>query len=743
MTGDRREPFGAGAALFGFVLLLLAAMALKGHLLALPTPPAKPAADRFDANRAAARLARVLGDERAHPVDSAANDAVRERLIAELRALGLQPRVRYDFACNAFVRFRTVACARVRNVVATFGPVEAPHLLLNAHYDSTFAGPGAGDDGIGVATLLEVAALLRGRELSRPVTLLFNEGEEMGLLGARAFLDHDPLAGRVDSLLNFEARGVTGPAAMFETSRPNGRALAHFARAAYRPLANSLTTDLYRLIPNFTDVSVFQERGWTILNFAIIGNETRYHSPGDDLAALDRRSLQHMGDQGLALALDLTGGEPARASGERLYADLLGRQLVTLPLMFGLVLLATLLLFFLLETRRRRALGRPVAAVLAAFAGSAAAAFAGQAMLGLIRSGDYWRGYPIVTNLAVYASAAAASLILLVLLARRVETPRLRAAFWLVFLALGALIAIAAPGGAIYFLLPPLLAALGVALGRRWPAAERIGAWAAIMLLYLTFGPSLAMFEELMSNGPHWMFAPIGGAILLPALIELKPLLDRASRRLAAAGAAVLSGAAWSAVVVTPAYSDDRQQLFTIEYAWDASEGRGRWAVNNDGRALPYEGEWRREELPYAARRRWVAPAPRVVVPAPTLELVASRDLATGRRLALRLRTNGAESVTMLAPPTAELRAAGAGSTMRSFGSGGEDERFALRCIGRSCDGAVFQLVAAIRGPIEFTIVGTRSGLPAAAAPLVRARPLLAQPQYGPDSTIAYAKVRL
>jgi hypothetical protein len=743
VTGERRLSLRAGAALVGLVLLLLSAMALKGQLLALPAPPAAPGADRFDAGRAAARLGRVLGDEREHPVDSAAGDAVRARLVAELRALGLQPRVTDDFACNGFVRARTVACARVRNVVATMGPGNGSHLLLNAHYDSTFAGPGVGDDGIGVATLLEIAGLLRGRELSQPVTFLFNEGEEMGLLGARAFLDGDPLAGRVDTLLNFEARGVAGPATMFETSRPNGRALAHFARAADRPLANSLTTDLYRLIPNYTDVSVFEERGWTILNFAIIGNETRYHSGGDNLAALDRRSLQHMGDQGLALALDFSVREPAQASGERLYADLLGRQLITLPLAFGLLLLAILLIFFVVETRRRGALGRPVAVVLAAFALATATAFAGQALLGLIRGGDYWRAYPLVTALAVYASAIAASLIVLALVAREAEAARLRAAFWLVFMALGALISVVAPGAAIYFLLPPLVAALGLALGRRRSATERIGAWLAILLLYLTFAPSLAMFEELMSQGPHWIFAPIGAAILLPALIELKPLLDGAGRRPALAGAAALFVVAWTAVALTPAYSEDRQQLFTIEYAWDADAARGRWAVNNDGRHLPYDGSWQREELPYSARRRWVAPAPRLSAPAPTVQLVGSRETAGGRRLALRLRTNGAQSVTLLAPAAAGLRAAGAGPALRGFGPSGSDERYALRCVGRSCDGAVFHVVVNRAGPIEFTVVGTRTGLPSAAAQLVRQRPALARPQYSPDSTIAFAKVRL
>ena len=58
---------------------------------------------------------------------------------------------------------------------------------------------------------------------------------------------------------------------MFETSRPNAAAIALYRAAVDRPLANSLTTDLYRLIPNSTDVTVFAERPWTILNFAIIG----------------------------------------------------------------------------------------------------------------------------------------------------------------------------------------------------------------------------------------------------------------------------------------------------------------------------------------------------------------------------------------------------------------------------------------------------------------------------------------
>ena len=68
--------------------LLLAGFALKG---ALVEPP--KASGEFNTPRALARLQRILGDQRPHPVDSDADDAVRGRLVAELQAIGLQARI--------------------------------------------------------------------------------------------------------------------------------------------------------------------------------------------------------------------------------------------------------------------------------------------------------------------------------------------------------------------------------------------------------------------------------------------------------------------------------------------------------------------------------------------------------------------------------------------------------------------------------------------------------------------------
>ncbi|MGQ0589575.1 MAG: M20/M25/M40 family metallo-hydrolase [Sphingosinicella sp.] len=729
----------AGLMLTGAIALLLLAMAVKGMLIALPTPPAAGGAG-FDANRAAARLQRILGDERPHPVDSAANDAVRARLIAEMRSVGLEPRVTDDFACNDFVRRRTVSCARVRNVIATIGPDEGQHLLLSAHYDSTFAGPGAADAGIGVATLLETAALLRGQALARPVTFLFNEGEEMGLIGARAFLERDPLRERVDTLINLEARGVTGPAIMFETSQPNAAAIALYRAAAERPAANSLTTDLYGLIPNSTDVTVFRAAPWTILNFAIIGNETRYHSAGDDMAALDRRSLQHMGEQTLAATRIVAAGAAPAAEGQRIYTDVLGRFLVTLPMLFGFVLLGLVLLFFLITGWRRGALGRPLLAMIATLAGATALAWLGQFLLGLLRDGDYWRAFPWVTGLAVYACAITAALLALKLIARDGERTRLRAAFWLLFTLLGALLCVVAPGAAIFFLAPPLAAALGMAAMLWSPHAERIGAWAAIGLLYLTFGPALALFEELMNGGPHWTFAPLGAIILLPALIERKPLIALIRPVFIWGGAGDLFLIGWGAVALTPAYSADRQQQFAIEYVWDAEGRSGRWAVNNDGAAVPLAVEWERTELPYSTRRRWVTAAPALPVQAPGITVIGTQHGGEQRRVRLRLATNGAEAVTLIAPR--ETRASFVFGDDERMGAGPE-ERAIWRCIGRSCDGATVDVVVTRADPVELIVVGSRSGLPAEASPLVAARPANARPQYGADSTIAIDRLRL
>jgi leucyl aminopeptidase len=69
-------------------------------------------------------------------------------------------------------------------------------VLLTAHLDDTSwdseIAPGANDNATGAATLFEAARLLRQFEFERTVKLIWFTGEEVGLLGSRAFVDQYP-----------------------------------------------------------------------------------------------------------------------------------------------------------------------------------------------------------------------------------------------------------------------------------------------------------------------------------------------------------------------------------------------------------------------------------------------------------------------------------------------------------------------------------------------------------------------
>jgi len=113
------------------------------------------APDAFQTERAFNRLERILGNEAPHPVDSPANDLVRQRIQHEIEQLGYIPLIRNDRVCNS-QSSGYASCARVKNIVFsnTPNPTALPNLIMvSAHYDSVPAGPGAADDGIGVASL--------------------------------------------------------------------------------------------------------------------------------------------------------------------------------------------------------------------------------------------------------------------------------------------------------------------------------------------------------------------------------------------------------------------------------------------------------------------------------------------------------------------------------------------------------------------------------------------------------------
>jgi hypothetical protein len=451
-----------------------------------------------------------------------------------------------------------------------------------------------------------------------------------------------------------------------------------------------------------------------------------------------------MGDQTLALTKALAGGAP-RTTGDRIFMDVAGKALITLPMTVGVILLVALIIGLGAVAWTGGRILRSLTIALGTLFLSTALCFVALELVGIIHQGMFWRAHPMWTTLAAYASAILVAVMLLVTIGWRADVRQLRATYWLTYAAIGALIGLIAPGGIIFFLFPPLVALIGMLATRWWKPAEQVGAIAAIVILYLTWGAMLGLLEELLNVGPMWIFAPLGSLIILPILIEAKPLIEQVSLRSSGAVVGILTLTGWAVAAVVPAYSADRQQRFVIEHITDTAKGKASWAILNDGAPLPsgLTGQWKRGALPISERKRWLSAAPSdPVIKAPDVQLMSSVQNGIERTVTVRIAANGNDRVALIAPEDAKIRSAGTQGFVRPIDQS-ENGKYVIDCFGRSCDGLVLELVIGKTAPIDWLIVGSRAGLPSSAAPLLAARPKFARPQYNRDESIVFVSRKL
>ena len=333
--------------------LILVFVALRG----LEQAPAQvvPASDRtaFSAERAYGHLEHLIGENVPHPPGSIAHQVIGERIVARLREYGYAPELQQGLQCSTLAP----GCSAVRNIVAVRrGTGTGPAMMITAHYDSVPGSAAASDDGVGVAIMLEIADLLASREpLLHDVVFLFADSEESGLRGAMLFAERHPLMRRVGLVVNLEARGVAGPSAMFETGADNAGLIRLYGDVAARPVTSSLLFEVYRRMPNNTDYTIYKRAGVTGYNFAFSRGASLYHSVRDDLAHVDRASLQHQGENALAVLLG-AGAVPLAslaADGDASYVDLGTRSLQAWPAGWNVpVAIACLLLVVALAVGR-------------------------------------------------------------------------------------------------------------------------------------------------------------------------------------------------------------------------------------------------------------------------------------------------------------------------------------------------------------------------------------------------------
>ncbi|HVW73959.1 MAG TPA: M28 family peptidase [Rhizomicrobium sp.] len=708
--------------IWGLAVLAVGIWLLSVYGQSMPGPlPADAPATAFSQGRADAVLARVLGPERPHPVGSAEAAAVRGRILQELATMGVVAHPDSETSCVSEARWHQVNCATITNIIADVWPGRGKAVLLMAHSDSVAAGPGGGDDGSGVAVLLETIRALKVRGAAgRPVIALFSDGEEPGLIGASAYIRkaRDDVA----AVVNADVRGDSGASFLFQTSPGDAGLIDLYARGVSHYATSSISGEIYKYLPNDTDLTPALAAGLPGMNFAFIGDVAAYHTPLDRRENIDARSLQEQGDNMLAMADGLRRAPPEQLkSGGLVYLDVLGHWLPRLPspwaLPLSLLAFAVIAVAGFLTPRERHALRRPWLAALMPVLLVAGAVGLGFVLHGLAAwisgHGDPSYAFPVWLRLSLAFGVWTVALL----------TARLSnaTACWLWLAALAIACAIWLPGAVPYFLFPSLVAApllLATVRGGREPAL--LVAALPALLIWIGFA---AIGEQLMGLGLHEMFT----ASLAFGLVSVLPLLRKAwGLGLSCAVSLVLALVLAIVAGFQPAYSRGAPQRLNLHYV--ERDGKAWWVADPvahlpDGLRATAHFSTGIEHQPMTG---YVAADGAARFPAPDAQV--SRQ---GHDVTLQLDAPG-DALALLLPREAGLKSISIGG-IEADAEGRVDT---INCDTPDCGKMRMTLHLSTTAPFQIVLRSVRHGLPQQGAAIVKARPPEAVPSQGGDSTL-------
>ena len=713
----------------------------------------------FSAERAMKHVLAIA--QRPHPIGSAEHDRVRDYLVAQLSNLGLGPQIQ-----NATgVGTRYADAGRVQNILARMPGSQkgGPAVLLVAHYDSVEAGPGAADDSAGIAAILEtIRALRAGAPLMHDVIVLFTDGEESDMLGAAAFVREHPWAKDAAMVLNFEARGTSGRSLMFETG-PSNLDTTRVLRTVPGVTAGSLFTTIYRTMPNDTDLSELALLGTPALNFAFGDGADRYHTSHDDVAHLNVGSLQHHGQQALALARAFANGPlPRRRTGDAVFFDFPGVGLVVYSEKWAIplaLLAAALTLVVIVRSRRETTrFGRDAllsaTATVGAVVLSAAAAYLAGLILSFLHATLPWGGAPAWSPL-YWAAVALLSLVIstasYVVLRRRGSVNGLHAGALLAWTLLSLATAAIVPGSSYLFTWPTLV----VALAALFPDGRGLLTTKGIAMCIAALVTAGLLIPIAYLIGAVFLGVTAAGGIITAAIIALiawllMPLLE-----------IVCDGARWSTPLICTAAalvlvgigaltvraSDVHPVPSMLIYAIDA-DSLDAWLASRASTARA--DAWTRTSLGlFTQGPEWIAHmflyptaivarrVPFLPLPQPTIDILSDSTTSDGRQLSLRVQT--AADATMLgirvtAAPV--ISAAIDGRAVDTTRYRLRTQEWALRYWAPSDAGALLRLTVPVGSTPTLEIIARCPGVPTLPGVSISPRPANVVPVQSGDVTI-------
>lgn len=477
-----------------FLALLIAiVISVLGYIQNSPPPLRNSnSADQFSIARAKPILESLVGDNIPHPAGSEQNKIVRNRIIDFLD----EHNIDYELHRTSNVYKITGETVPLVNIIAKI-PGENPTgtVMLAAHYDSVPAGPGACDDGVGTAVVLEIGRMIsEAKQRRNDLVLFISDGEEHILLGAEKFVREHPIAKEIDVVVNLEARGTTGPSLMFETGNESHWSIQTFSAVAKRPYTSSLFYEVYKRLPRDTDFSRFRELDIQGFNFAFIGNVNYYHTPNDNLENVDLRSFQHHGDHALGLANFLLSADlNDRLEGRAVYFDLLGLKVFYWPEYFSIVFssIACVIFVFAIGFNLKRQTTTPRQLLQIAGVGLTSIVAVGLAgyLLNLTMSNsgffdELWPSNPLPLLLVFWSTGIC--VVALICFGFFKDSSGSSALFvWFIWALLALALSLVAPGASYLFVVPVLFALLALALFYVNRSLANIIFWIGVCLIWL------------------------------------------------------------------------------------------------------------------------------------------------------------------------------------------------------------------------------------------------------------------
>ncbi|ESP05704.1 hypothetical protein LOTGIDRAFT_103045 [Lottia gigantea] len=260
----------------------------------------------------------------------------------------------------------TSAYKNIHNIMVKLTAKDKPSnhsLLVNCHYDSVHASPGASDDAVSCCVMLELLRSFsqHNQAFRHNVIFLFNGAEENVLQASHGFITKHKWGSSIRAFVNLEATGAGGWEMVFQTGPENPWLIRKYIDSVKYPSASIFSQEIFQTgkIPGDTDFRIFRDYGNIPgIDIAHIKYGYVYHTPNDLPRYIQPGCIQRGGENLYSLITSLISGDELvdpgpQKHGTVVFYDFIGYFMISYPMRMAVILNVGIASLFLLVIIRK------------------------------------------------------------------------------------------------------------------------------------------------------------------------------------------------------------------------------------------------------------------------------------------------------------------------------------------------------------------------------------------------------